>query len=95
MAAIESIGLSDAQISAAVGSGTVILLLFFTFIFLGIESFTENSTFGSVVNSGFAMGGGGATAAVGEGADVDQDDPSLVDSLTEKVEEAMEMLNPA
>jgi len=90
---LKSMGLSDVQIYGTVGSGLVILLGMFVFIFLGMAAFTENSTFGSMVNSGFALGAGGAQAASDEST-VDPDDPKIMDYLQEKVMEALEELNP-
>jgi len=93
MAALQSLGLTDAQIYGVVGSGFLILMGIFAFIFLGMAAFTSNSTFGSVVNSGAVGGSGGATAANSEDA-ADADDPSMADYLQETIQEALEQLNP-
>jgi len=93
MAALQSLGLTDAQIYAVIGSGFVLLLGLFAFIFLGMAAFTQNSTFGSMVNSSFVGGAGGATAANDEDA-VDPEDPGIADYIQEKIEEALETLNP-
>jgi hypothetical protein len=93
LAALQSLGITDTQIYAAVGSGFLILIFLFSFIFLGMAAFTENSTFGSVVNSGFLLGGGAGVATSDEDT-VNPDDPKIMDYLKEKVEEALEQLNP-
>lgn len=92
-AALQSLGITDSQIYAAVGSGFLILCGLFAFIFLGMAAFTENSTFGSVVNSGFCLGSGAGVAA-NEDKEADPNDPKIMDYLKEKVEEALEALNP-
>jgi len=92
-AALQSLGLSNTQIYSAIGGGTLILGGLCAFIFLGMGAFTENSTFGSMVNSGFCLLSGGAVAANEEGG-IDADNPKISDYLEEKVSEALEALNP-
>jgi len=90
---LKNLGISDIQIYATVGSGMVSLMGVFTFLFLGMAAFTENSTFGSVVNSSFALTAG-LVQGVQDNVHIDADDPKIQDHLAEKVEEALEELNP-
>jgi len=90
---LKNLGISDIQIYATVGSGMVSLMGVFTFLFLGMAAFTENSSFGSVVNSSFALTAG-LVQGVQDNVHIDADDPKIQDHLAEKVEEALEELNP-
>jgi len=92
-AALQSLGLNDAQIYAAIATGLCLLMGIIAFIFMGMAAFTENSTFGSVVNSSFVGGAGGATAANDEET-ADATDPKIAEYMEEVVNEALEQLNP-
>ena len=48
---IDIMGYSKGKIGKVMVSETLLLLLFFMFIFLGIGAFSTGSTFGSVINS--------------------------------------------
>lgn len=56
---IDIMGYSKGKIGKVMVSETLLLLLFFMFIFLGIGAFSTGSTFGSVINSFLPILGGG------------------------------------
>jgi hypothetical protein len=59
---LERLGISPALLAIALTRLIIIVLLLFTFIFLGISAFAVGGTFGSIINSIIPLvGGSGAT----------------------------------
>lgn len=89
--ALEFLGISPALLTVSLIFLAIILVLVFTFIFLGIQAFAMGGTFGAIINSLMPMGNyiilyikasGGAAGAKGEEKDDKSKDDSIGDSVT-------------
>ena len=67
---------------------TVFLLLFFLFVFLGIEAFSTGSTFGSVINSLLPVTGGMVLTTA-----KDEDYDKILASVQEVMQKVMTILS--
>ncbi len=68
---------------------TIILVLLFVFIFLGISAFSMGGTFGSIVNSMLPVGAG---FAVGQKSPIDFKDAEWTKRLKDVADEVIHMI---
>ncbi len=59
---LEKLGISPALLAFSIATLIVILILLFTFIFLGIKAFALGGTFGAIINSIIPMSAAGGAA---------------------------------
>merc|ERR1711924_298966 len=75
---LSALGLSVPVLFGILLSVVFLLLALLCFVLFGIAAFTENSSFGSVINSLLAAGGGGAAGAGGNDGGNEEDTASKV-----------------
>lgn len=80
--ALDFLGISPALLTLALIGLGIILLLAFTFIFLGIEAFALGGTFGAIINSLMPMAAGGSAASSQE---LKKEDKEFDDIIAEAV----------
>jgi hypothetical protein len=86
--ALSKLGFSNSQLAATLSVAVSLLLMFFVFLYLGIEAFTAGTSFGAVINSSLATFGG--VAGTGEAEEEDEEEKgtaiegAVIDSLSSR-----------